>query len=185
MRLQLKLHPDTRCEAVSQLEVKAQRDRDGWLQLHYLITGGTGLVAMPQWQAPGRADGLWKHTCFEAFVRPMPDPAYYEFNFSPSQQWAGYLFRGYREGMTPAHTSPPPIAMSAEGQGMGIQRFELSTSVDLSALPKDRPWRVGLSAVIEEQDGRISYWALEHPPGKPDFHHQDCFALELPAPSAS
>jgi hypothetical protein len=22
---------------------------------------------------------------------------------------------------------------------------------------------------------------LAHPPGKPDFHHSDCFALELPA----
>ena len=27
----------------------------------------------------------------------------------------------------------------------------------------------------------MSYWALAHPPGKPDFHHPDCFALELPA----
>jgi hypothetical protein len=35
--------------------------------------------------------------------------------------------------------------------------------------------------VIEETNGRLSYWALAHPPGKPDFHHSDCFALELPA----
>ena len=27
--------------------------------------------------------------------------------------------------------------------------------------------------------GGISYWALAHPPGKPDFHHADGFALEL------
>ena len=39
--------------------------------------------------------------------------------------------------------------------------------------------RIGLSAVIEEANGRISYWALAHPPGKPDFHHADCFALEF------
>jgi len=24
---------------------------------------------------------------------------------------------------------------------------------------------------------------LAHPPGKPDFHHPDCFALELPPAS--
>jgi hypothetical protein len=35
---------------------------------------------------------------------------------------------------------------------------------------------LGLSAVLEEQDGTKSYWALAHPPGgKPDFHHPDCF----------
>jgi hypothetical protein len=41
------------------------------------------------------------------------------------------------------------------------------------------PLRLGLSAVIEENDGTISYWALKHLPGKPDFHHPDSFALEL------
>jgi hypothetical protein len=34
--------------------------------------------------------------------------------------------------------------------------------------------------VIEERNGRKSYWALAHPPGEPDFHHPACFALELP-----
>jgi hypothetical protein len=48
-------------------------------------------------------------------------------------------------------------------------------------LPDEGAWRLGLSAVIEETNGRKSYWALSHPPGKPDFHHSDCFALELPA----
>jgi len=40
--------------------------------------------------------------------------------------------------------------------------------------------RLALSAVIEEERGRLSYWALRHPPGKPDFHHPDAFALALP-----
>jgi len=40
-------------------------------------------------------------------------------------------------------------------------------------------WRVALTAVIEETNGTKSYWALKHPPGKPDFHHADGFALEL------
>jgi hypothetical protein len=41
-------------------------------------------------------------------------------------------------------------------------------------------WQLDLAAVIEERGGRISYWALAHPPGKPDFHHSDCFTLEFP-----
>ena len=36
---------------------------------------------------------------------------------------------------------------------------------------------VGFSAILEEEDGTISYWALAHAPGRPDFHHPDCFAL--------
>jgi len=39
--------------------------------------------------------------------------------------------------------------------------------------------RLGLSAVIEAADGGLSYWALRHPPGKPDFHRPEAFALEL------
>jgi hypothetical protein len=43
-----------------------------------------------------------------------------------------------------------------------------------------RNLHVGLSAVVKETSGRQSYWALAHPSGKPDFHHSDCFALEVP-----
>ena len=32
------------------------------------------------------------------------------------------------------------------------------------------PARVGLTAVIEEADGAIRYWATGFAPGKPDFH---------------
>ncbi len=45
--------------------------------------------------------------------------------------------------------------------------------------------RLGLSAVIEQTDGTKSYWALAHPPGKPDFHHRDCFAHQLSAADVS
>jgi hypothetical protein len=48
------------------------------------------------------------------------------------------------------------------------------------AVPADKTWQLGLSAVLEEADGTKSYWALAHPPGdKPDFHHADCFAAQL------
>jgi len=39
--------------------------------------------------------------------------------------------------------------------------------------------RVGLAVIIEEETGGYSYWALRHPPGKPDFHRQEAFALVL------
>ena len=67
-------------------------------------------------------------------------------------------------------------------------RFDLRVSLDLgplATLPRDAVWRIGLAAVIEETSGRKSYWALAHPPGRPDFHHAHGFAYELPmAPPA-
>jgi hypothetical protein len=49
----------------------------------------------------------------------------------------------------------------------------------LTSLPPLVGWRLGLSAVIEETSGHKSYWALAHPPGRPDFHHSDCFVYEF------
>ena len=60
-------------------------------------------------------------------------------------------------------------------------RFELSARIELPNWG-DEAWLANLSAVIEEKSGAKSYWALAHPPsGPPDFHHPDCFVLELPA----
>ena len=41
---------------------------------------------------PTRADELWKTTCFEAFLRPLGEERYREWNFAPSSQWAAYDF---------------------------------------------------------------------------------------------
>ena len=46
------------------------------------------------------------------------------------------------------------------------------------------PLRLALSAVVEADDGTLSYWALRHPPGRPDFHHADGFVLRLEGPAA-
>jgi len=49
------------------------------------------------------------------------------------------------------------------------------------AVPAKARWDLGLSAILEEQDGTKSYWAIAHPPGdKPDFHDPACFAAHLP-----
>jgi hypothetical protein len=38
---------------------------------------------------------------------------------------------------------------------------------------------LGASAVIEHLDGKISYWALNHPALQADFHHRQSFALRV------
>ena len=150
------------------------------LVLHYRLRGDPRAVRWPPAGDGGRADGLWKHTCFEAFLRGPSGESYLELNLAPSTQWAAYRFEGYRRGMAQAELAAPPRIEVRSAPG----RFELTATVDLgrAAALVEGPWRLGLSTVIEAADGRTSYWALAHPPGKPDFHHPDCFALELPAP---
>jgi len=171
----LKCHPDTPANAVSAVDVEWLADDLSEVLLTFAVTGAEGLV-VPARASPGRADELWRTTCFEMFWRTRDAAAYVEMNFSPSCRWAAYAFDTYRSGMR-CHAMPvdPHIEFAREDD-----RFFVEVDVDFSTLPGDAA-QIGLSAVIEETDGTKSYWALAHPPGKPDFHHEACFALELPA----
>ena len=146
--------------------------------LSYIVTGKMNDVRMPPVMTAARSDDLWQHTCFEAFVRASSGTEYYEFNFSPSTQWAAYRFGSYRSGMcVAAELGAPEIAVRS-----GIDCYRLQASLELDRLPglfSKASWRLGLSALIENSSGCKSYWALAHPCGKPDFHHADCFALEF------
>jgi hypothetical protein len=181
-RQALRVHPDTVCAAVTQIEVDVARPRAGSLILTYAVTGKIGELAMPPIADPVRTDELWQHTCFEAFLRGSVGAGYFEFNFAPSTQWAAYRFSNYRTGKCVATEISTPL-IAVEG---GPERYLLRASLELDQLePRstskggDGMWRLGLSAIIEETSGHRSYWALAHPPGKPDFHHPDCFALEV------
>ena len=167
-------HADELASEPLRLEVTV-RANAARLLLRYRLTGTLGGLAIPPSSASRRTDRLWRHTCFEAFVQLSGGPAYIEINLSPSTEWAIYRFADYRAGMQPLDNDPPRVRMSRTHHAL-----ELTASVRLP--PELRATRLGLSAVIEEASGRRSYWALAHPPGAPDFHHPDCFVLELPAP---
>ena len=178
MRQQLRLHPNSFSVAVKSIDVEIAHPRAGRLELSYIVTGQLSSIRLPSAAANARGDGLWRHTCFEAFFRAVPDAEYYELNFSPSGQWAAYQFSGYRNGMRVAkEITEVPIEMRSTPDGCALQA---SLSLDhFRDLPRGRSWRLGLSAVIEDASGGVSYWALAHPPGKPDFHHADSFACEF------
>lgn len=169
MRVSLHPHPATPANAVTAIAVDVVRE-DGVLRLTYRASGRMSDLLVPAPAEFERADGLWKDTCFEAFVRG-PGEAYREFNFAPSTRWAAYAYEGYRSGMRNYEVAPLYLETNA-----GDDWFELNAAVAPGA---DVPWRVGVSAVIEETDGTKSYWALAHARDKPDFHHGDAFSLEL------
>jgi len=166
-------HPDHRPSAPFSLEVIVGRNND-LLHLAYRLTGPLELVRIPEPASSARRDALWRHTCFEAFALLGPGGGYCEFNLAPSAQWAAYRFESYREGMTMLALAPPRIDAKRDRYAL-----ELKAAINLPENPA--AIRLNLAAVIEEESGAKSYWALAHPPGKPDFHHPDCFALELPA----
>lgn len=167
MRHTLIPHPRSPCEAVAGLEVEVVVT-EAELMLTYRLTGDLSRLVVPEPAAPARVDGLWAHTCFEAFVGGA-DEAYAEFNLAPSGEWAAYGFNGYRQGMRRLDLQPPAIETIRDAG-----RLEVATR-----LARPPGSRLGLTAVIEEVGGRLSYWALAHPATEPNFHHRGGLVLSL------
>lgn len=172
----LTAHPDFPAPAVTTVEVRGSLDPAG-LTLHYRLEGDIAALRVPTPAAPVAPDRLWAHTCFEVFLTRGDGVAYREYNFSPSGQWAAYSFTGYRQRDGAAPALPCPTLAWRRDAG------ELSLEVTLPAAalpPGDGALCLALTTVVELEDGALSYWALRHPAGKPDFHHRDGFALPLP-----
>ena len=175
--LSLLLHPSL---PVPRYRVVAEAVRlsHARLQLRYRLDEDVAAVRLPAPAAIGRGSRLWQHTCFEAFVGIAGDTSYQEFNFSPSAAWDAYSFASYRDG-APMGTDTPPPEIQVRGDTTALT-VETCISINLD---RHAVWRVALSAVIEHTDGRLTYWALHHPPGQPDFHHPSAFVLQLDPPS--
>lgn len=165
----LEPHPATPCAALRAMKASIERNGAA-LQVLYVLEGEIARLRIPEPIAPRAAERLWQHTCCELFVVRSGESGYFEFNFSPSGEWAAYEFGSYREGRRSLDL-PPQIKVRRLAQ-----RLELEALVSLKGSGK---LLIGLSSVVEEESGALSYWALRHPPGKPDFHHRDAFAMQL------
>jgi hypothetical protein len=178
------LHPFVPSSAgpVRALVAFAAREGEAGLRFRYVLDADLSAVRIPSRRAPRQADELWKHTCFEAFIAGPPhDAAYRELNFSPSTEWAAYCFERYRTGMapvTPASAIDIEVTRSAS-QLIVEARVGARGLLSESWRESNARLRVALSAVVEDDSGRISYWALQHAPDKPDFHHAAGFILEV------
>jgi hypothetical protein len=180
MRLTLTRHPATACAAITRIEVQVKRHSGDQLELHFFAFGDVEAVKWPAHTEAKRGERLWEESCFECFVRRADWPVYHEFNLATSSQWAAYRFTDYRSGMQVARLQGDPDIRTRPTAKTQVLQARLDLN-DLPGLLSVSDWQLGFSAVIEEKDGTKSYWALKHPPGKPDFHHPDCFALSLPA----
>jgi hypothetical protein len=163
---------------VRRIDVEISTTREGDLRLHYFVDGEVSRIVVPSPATARPADGLWRHTCFEAFIAGQASTAYFEFNFSPSSQWAAYGFTGYREGMAPLeHVRPPQLTTIITDDRIAVEAVLHRET--LLGLPGTATLRLGLAAVIERADGGLSHWALAHPSERPDFHDPAGFVLTI------
>lgn len=173
---QLVAHPAHAPARVSGVEAKVIGFDADWLRVRWRVEGAQELV-VPQFAGRGRADELWRTTCFELFLRPQGAQSYVELNLSPSERWAAYDFKSYRDEMSERPASREPDCTMRQGSSFAI--FDAAIPFDI--LP-GLPAAANFAAVIEEQGGMKSYWALAHPSARPDFHDAACFTAELAPP---
>jgi hypothetical protein len=174
----LQRHPGFDCEAVRTLAAGVRACDAERVVLRFVLAGDFDRLIIPPEDAQRRAHELWLHTCFEAFLAVAGSAAYSELNFAPSRAWAMYRFSARRQGMA--------VITDARAPHLALERTAAGITLDATVFWRDLirqaspvRLRIALAAVVEDEGGRLSYWALRHPPGRPDFHHPDSFTLEL------
>lgn len=154
------------------------------LELNFVLMGNIPGIRLVPLRSQKRFGELWRNTCFEVFVAISGQQPYHEFNFAASGEWRAYAFDTYR---APARLQPSVRSPCVVTKTMA-ECFELNVSfslADLSRFHSHSVLSLGLSAVLEAQDGSRSFWALRHPGAKPDFHRAEAFALRLDAPGTN
>ena len=175
-------HPATPCALPLQIRVSlaaAGSEAGAGLLLRYELRGDVSRLRIPDPASPGPSDGLWQHTCFEAFVARANEAAYREFNFSPSGRWAAYRFSAERLRDGSAEATQTPVVPDLQFEH-GSESLTVLAWLPRHALPDSAqglPLEIGLTAVVETTDGQLSYWALRHATARPDFHHRGGFVL--------
>jgi hypothetical protein len=170
--------------AIRRIEVRVVRPAPTRLLLEYELRGDLAGVLIATsgnegsaGEPNGRTDGLWRHTCMEVFIStgPTAPGPYLEFNLAPGGQWAAYRFSGYRAGMAPlTGIHPPRIELRTQSERL-LLAAELEIPADLAATAL----RLGLTAVVENAERQLGYWALRHAGDRPDFHLPDSFEFEI------
>ena len=194
-------HPSAPNRRVRQLAARVDAGTNGALAFAFRLDAELARLRVPAAVSPRRADRLWEHTCFEAFVAVRGQAAYHEFNFSPSGEWAVYAFRGYRDGAVLDRDLAPAIAVRRAADALELEAFVVAGClppategarfpaaaghrVDRRCLPpatEGARFQIALTAVIEDEVGALSYWAIRHPSSRPDFHARAGFVLEIGA----
>ncbi len=170
-------HPRTPCAAVRGIDARVIRSGET-LALTFVVEGDLSRLRLPPPCPPRFAPDLWRHTCLEAFLAADGATAYHEYNFAPSGEWALYAFEDYRTG-GPLDDGAPAPEIVFRGTPERVELEVVIRPGRLSPAYRGAGLSLGLSAVIEQDDGALSYWALCHAGDKPDFHLAASRTLQL------
>jgi len=146
------------------------------IEVHYVVSGDLSRVLWPTFNSSHqRKNELWNHTCFELFILPIHHSQYCEYNLSPSGSWNAYGFSGYRAGKQNLPIDAIEIRMEQDTENSCV----LNSSIPLIDTARSSTAMVGISAVIEDRQHRLHYYALTHMGERPDFHLKESFIIEL------
>lgn len=133
------------------------------LDVSFLVSGPVSRIHLPTLShQPLFQQDLWKHTCFEIFIKQQNSPRYWEWNFSPSGDWWNQSFEAYRKASANNQLAPP----------LHTEFFKCERELRLAAsilLPCESP-EVLVAAILFFEGGQPTYWAKSHPRSEPDFH---------------
>lgn len=161
-----------------EVTVSLSRHADGFLLEHLFEGPGVDALELaPRSTVPQRRDGLWQQTCVEAFFAVPGSTRYYEFNGSPSGDWALYAFDSYRQGMTAQALADAPELRVCE-----VRHGTLRLAWHIPFFTDEPMEYAGITAVLLSRDVPevASYWALAHVGERPDFHLPGSFIYPLP-----
>jgi hypothetical protein len=155
-------HPDTPPSAIGSVLCSVSWQGPGNWCFDYIVGEPPEALRLPPAVTPARADGLWQRTCFELFLRRPGETGYYEFNFSPSGEWAAYRFDGYRAGMADLPIRAPRIISSDPAQfaagmtahlttlGIDAETAKLMAEMDVGGIGSGPVSNYALNACLED-----------------------------------
>ena len=147
--------------------------------ISYKVTGDLASVDLGTGSPKhARVIKLWEKTCFELFIKDSKG-SYIEFNFSPEFEWNAFYFSKKGDPLT-EYARVDSVKMDIL---LSLEVFHLIVEVDKKKFPDgfftSGELSAGITSVIKEKSGRISYWALSHEDTRPNFHHFDSFKYKF------
>lgn len=159
-----------------QISAKSLRVNSQTIELEFHLEGQLESILWPEFTPlpAARKNDLWKTTCFEAFFSTSSELStpYFEINCSPRGDWNAYTFESYRQGMNLAQSIEVKLLKRE------IHSHQAHFVLQICGSLPESPLLTSLTSVIQFTDGTTSYWALEHEPGKADFHKKNTFTAK-------
>ena len=180
MEIKLMSHPNT-AQPSAPISVVAFLNRcNTKVMIEYVLTGDMKEFSIPAVSLnPSRVDGLWCHTCFEAFMRFEDSEAYYELNASPTDDWNLYSSSGYHQDRIADDRINYIFQESHFSEGIYRKVIHVDFANIFPADLNKLDLHMGITAVLEDRNQNLSYWAHTHCDTRPNFHMLESFSLQL------